>query len=142
MEEENQDKVQTFNQEQPSQYQNPYQTETPSNMVPPYQQNVQQSNMQNNTPAQNDAGHGVAVASLVLGIIGTVFCFFGVGAFISIILGIIGLVCAANAKNEGNTEGTRTAGFVLSIISLVGGAIVFLASIVLLGAIASIASLD
>lgn len=42
--------------------------------------------------------HGKAVASLVLGICAIVCWFFGVGALVGIILGIIGLVLAGQAK--------------------------------------------
>ena len=51
--------------------------------------------------------HGKAVASLVLGIAGLV-C----GG----ICGLIGLNLAISAKNEGNDEGIRKAGFILGII--------------------------
>ena len=51
--------------------------------------------------------HGKAVASLILGIAGLVCCG---------ICGLIGLILAISAKNEGNDEGIRTAGFVLGII--------------------------
>ena len=40
-------------------------------------------------------------------------------------LGIVGLVLAGNAKKAGNDEGMRTAGFVLSLLGLIGGFIVF-----------------
>ena len=46
--------------------------------------------------------HGKAVASLVLGICAIVCWFFGVGALVGIILGIIGLVLAGQAKKAGN----------------------------------------
>ena len=51
--------------------------------------------------------HGKAVASLVLGIAGLVCC--GV-------CGLIGLILAISAKNEGNDEDIRKAGFILGII--------------------------
>lgn len=94
----------------------------------------EERNMEN----QNQAGHGLAVASLVLGIIGIVFWFFGYSSIISIILGIIGIVLAANAKKAGNTEGIRTAGFVLSLITLIGGAIAFLACVACVGGLAAV----
>lgn len=87
---------------------------------------------------QNNAGHGKAVASLVLGIIGVVFWFTQAASFVSLILGIIGVVLAASAKKDGNTEGIRTAGFVLSLIALIGGAIVFLACVACAGSLAAI----
>ena len=51
--------------------------------------------------------HGKAVASLVLGIAGLVCC---------VVCGLIGLILAISAKNEGNDEGIRKAGFILGII--------------------------
>lgn len=67
--------------------------------------------MENN---QNVPGKGAAVASLVLGIIAVVLWFFGYTSIVSVILGIVGLVCAGNAKKAGFMGGLRTAGFVLS----------------------------
>lgn len=86
-------------------------------------------NEQNNIP-----GRGAAIASLVLGIVSVVFWFFGWGALVSVVTGIVGLICATNAKKAGFEGGMRTAGFVLSIIGLVGGAIVFVACVACTGA--------
>ena len=80
-------------------------------------------------------GHGKAVASLVLGIIGVVFWWFGYSAIVSLVLGVIGLFLAASARKEGNTEGVRTAGFVLCIISTVVGGIIFAACVACAGAV-------
>lgn len=77
-------------------------------------------------PSAPEEGHGAAIGSMVCGIIGVVLCFFGYSSIISIILGIIGLVMAGNSKKAGNREGVRTAGFVLSILAIVGGSIVFI----------------
>ena len=73
--------------------------------------------------------HGKAVASLVLGICAIVCWFFGVGALVGIILGIIGLVLAGQAKKAGNTEGIRTGGFVCSLIGLIGSGIAVIIAI-------------
>ena len=81
-------------------------------------------NEQNNIP-----GRGAAIASLVLGIISVVFWFFGWLALVSVVTGIVGLICAVNAKKAGFEGGMKTAGFVLSIIGLVGGAIVLIACV-------------
>lgn len=76
-------------------------------------------------------GHGAAVGSLVCGIIGLVLAFVlylftaGAGDIIALVLGIVGLVLASNAKREGNMEGIRTAGFVLSLLALIFGALIF-----------------
>lgn len=86
---------------------------------------------------QNQTNHSQAVASLVVGIVGVVFWIFGWGSIASIILGIIGICLASSAKKAGNNEGIRTAGFVLSIISLIGGAIIFLACVACVGTLAT-----
>jgi len=80
-------------------------------------------------------GKGNATASLVLGIIAVVCWFFGYSAVISVILGVIGLVYAGKAKKAGFEGGMRTAGFVLSLIGLIGGAIVFLACVACVGSL-------
>ena len=82
-------------------------------------------------------GKGQAVASLVLGIIGVVLWFFGYSALVSVILGIIGLVLAGNAKKAGYVEGMQKAGFILSLISLIGGAIFFVACVACVGALSA-----
>jgi len=78
-------------------------------------------------------GQGAATGSLVCGIIAVVCWFFGYTTIISLILGIIGLVMASKAKREGYTGGMRTAGFVLSLIGVIVGAIVLVACVVLAG---------
>ena len=88
--------------------------------------------MENN---QNVPGKGAAVASLVLGIIAVVLWFFGYTSIVSVILGIVGLVCAGNAKKAGFMGGLRTAGFVLSLIGLIGCGIAFVACVACAGAI-------
>ena len=88
--------------------------------------------MENN---QNVPGKGAAVASLVLGIIAVVLWFFGYTSIVSVIVGIVGLVCAGNAKKAGFMGGLRTAGFVLSLIGLIGGGIAFVACVACAGAI-------
>ena len=88
--------------------------------------------MENN---QNVPGKGAAVASLVLGIIAVVLWFFGYTSIVSVILGIVGLVCAGNAKKAGFMGGLRTAGFVLSLIGRIGGGIAFVACVACAGAI-------
>lgn len=83
----------------------------------------------------NIPGKGAASASLVLGIISVVLWFFGYSALVSVILGIVGLILAGNAKKAGFNGGIRTAGFVLSLIGLIGGAIFFVACVACVGAI-------
>ena len=76
----------------------------------------------NNPPGKNNA-----TASLVLGIIAVIFWFFGYSSILSIILGIVGLIQASKAKELGYDDAIRTAGFVLSLIGLLGGALALLA---------------
>lgn len=86
----------------------------------------------------NQEGKGPAIASLVLGIIAIVFWFFGYSALVSVICGIIGLICANASKNAGFEGGIRTAGFVCSLIGLIGGAVIFIGCILCVGGLASI----
>lgn len=88
-----------------------------------------------NNGSSNQQGKGLGTASLVLGIISVVFWFFGWGSIVSIILGIIGLILAGQSKKQGFEGGTRTAGFVLSLIGLIGGAFVFIACVACVGAL-------
>lgn len=87
-------------------------------------------------------GKGAATASMVLGIISVVLWFFGYSALVSVILGIVGLILAGNAKKAGFVGGIQTAGFVLSLIGLIGGAIFFVACIACVGAIGAAGTYD
>ena len=84
-------------------------------------------------------GKGAATASMVLGIISVVLWFFGYSALVSVILGIVGLILAGNAKKAGFVGGMQTAGFVLSLI---GGAIFFVACVACAGAIGAVGGSD
>jgi hypothetical protein len=73
-------------------------------------------------PAQNttaaSGGNGLAVGSLVLGIVGVVFAFLFV--WVGLIASIIGLVLGFIARRRGvGTRGMVLAGIVLSVIGLV-----------------------
>ncbi len=85
----------------------------------------------------NERGKNAAVTSMVLGIVAVVLWFFSFAAVVSVVLGIIGLVYANKAKTEGFKGGFYTAGFVLSLIGLIGGAIVVIVSIIAIGLISS-----
>lgn len=87
-------------------------------------------------------GRGAATASLVLGIISIASWFFGIGAFVGIITGIIGLICSSNAKREGYTGGMQTGGFVCSLIGLIGGALVLVACVACVGFIGTVGALS
>lgn len=84
-------------------------------------------------PGQNDA-----VVSLVLGILSVVLWFFGYSSILSVVLGVVGLVYASKSKRLGFQGGIRTAGFVLSLIGVIGGAFVFIACIACVGAIGAL----
>lgn len=86
-----------------------YQSQYNGNPNYTYNQNNMGSQPQQYTTQQAPA-HGKAVASLILGIVGTVCCVIGV-------CGVVGLILAIMAKKEGNNEGIRTVGFVLGIIA-------------------------
>ena len=77
----------------------------------------------------NPPGKSNATASLVLGIIAVVFWFFGYSSILSVILGIVGLIQASTAKELGYLDAIRTAGFGLSLIGLIGGALAFVACV-------------
>ena len=82
------------------------------------------------------------VKSLIFLLLSIVLWFFGYSAIVSVILGIIGLVCAGNAKKAGFVGGLRTAGFVLSLIGLIGGAIAFVACVACVGALGTAGVFD
>ena len=95
------------------------------------------------SPNGNDVpGKGAATASLVLGIISVVCWFAGYSSLISVVCGIVGLILASNAKKMGFLGGIRTAGFVLSLIGLIGGALVFVACIACIGAVGAAGLFD
>ena len=79
-------------------------------------------------------GKGAAVASLVLGIVSIVFWVFGIGAVVGLVTGIIGLICSSNSKKQGFSGGMQTAGFVCSLIGLIGSALIFVACLACVGA--------
>ena len=83
-------------------------------------------------------GQSHATGSLVLGILSISGWFFGYTAILSFILGIIGIAQASKSKNLGFTGGTRTAGFVLSILGLIGGAIVLCIAFLAVGLFSSL----
>ncbi len=91
-------------------------------------------------PNNANNGSGAATGSLVCGILSVVAAWFGWIALVSVVLGIVGIILAVNAKKQGCSSGSRTAGLVLSIIGLVFGGIVFVACALCAGALASAAS--
>lgn len=75
---------------------------------------------------------GSSIASLVLGLISLLCAWFGYGALISIITGIIGIILGIKG-NKIQQTGVGTAGIVLSIIGLVLSIIVFFACVLCVG---------
>jgi hypothetical protein len=68
------------------------------------------------------ASNGLAVASLVLGIVGAVFSLLGftvVCAFLSFPLGAIGIVLGALGARNPYHKGMAVAGLILSIVAVV-----------------------
>ncbi len=77
----------------------------------------------------------MSVAGLVLGIISVAAAWFGLGAVLGLICGIIGLIFAVKAKKAMQATGDfapknlATAGLVLSIIGVVLSAIMFVCAL-------------
>ena len=92
------------------------------------------------TPTNPEQGQSHATASLVLGIIAVVCWFFGYSAVISLVCGFIGITLAGKAKEEGFEGGTRTAGFILSLIGLIGGAVILIACVACVGSLGILGS--
>ena len=90
-------------------------------------------NMGGYQPNGEIPGKNKAIASLVLGIISVVLWFFGYSSILSVVLGIIGVVMDSKSKEEGYDENIRTAGFILSVIGIIGGAIFFVACVACVG---------
>ena len=71
----------------------------------------------------------------MLGIASIVFFFGGVSALLSIACGIAGVIISSKAKKAGNTEAIRQVGFVMSLVGVIVGAIIFVACVACTGAI-------
>ena len=87
----------------------------------------------NGAPVQPE--HNLAIATLVLGIASIVFFFKRVSALLSIACGIAGVIISSKAKKAGNTEAIRQIGFVMSLVGVIVGAIIFVACVACTGAI-------
>lgn len=77
--------------------------------------------------------NGLAIASLVLGIVAILFNFIGLG-IVGLVLGIVGIVLGVMAKKK-NPTGMATAGLVLSIIGTVLCALILIACAACLGSV-------
>lgn len=84
--------------------------------------------------------NGLAIASLVLGIVSIVFSFIGLSIPLGLIVGIVGIILGVMARKK-NPCGMATAGLVLSIIGTILCALMFIACAACVGAIGSAASL-
>lgn len=84
-------------------------------------------------PQGPQPGQGAATGSLICGIVSLVAAIvFGWTTFLALaglVVGIVGVILAVNAKKQGNTSGMQTAGLVLSIIGACISGIVFVACI-------------
>ena len=87
---------------------------------------------------EQNQSNGKAVASMVLGIIACVCVFFGYGALLGIVLGVVGLVLGINARKE-QPDGMATAGIVLSAIAIAVCAVGFLACVACVCCLGSLA---
>ena len=85
-------------------------------------------------------GKNLAVGSLVCGILSLVCIFFGYGALVGLILGIVAIVLAVNAKN-GFEDGMQKAGLILGIIGTVLCGITFVACALCAGVLAAASSM-
>ncbi|MEX1376713.1 MAG: DUF4190 domain-containing protein [Eubacteriales bacterium] len=89
--------------------------------------------------------NGKAIASLVLGILSCVLLLIKNGAFVGIVLAIVGIVLAVKAKKEiemsgAGGKGMATAGMVLSIIALALCALAIICIVAAIGLLASSAA--
>lgn len=89
----------------------------------------------------NEPGKGAATGSLVCGIIAIVCWWFGWSSLVSIILGIVGLILAGNAKKQGFVGGMQTGGFVCSLIGLIGGAFFLIACVACVGTLGALGAI-
>ena len=101
------------------------------------------SDQYNNYPSNqgDQPGKGQAIGSLICGIVSVVFWFFGVTAILSLIIGIVGMVLASMAKKQGFSGGMQTAGFVLSLLGVIFGAIIFVSCVVCAGVLGAAGAL-
>ncbi len=80
---------------------------------------VQYTSYQQESPMDESAPTGIAIASMVLGIVSIVFCCFSV---IAVACGIIAIVFAKKEEQRGVSNGFIKAGFICGLIgSILGG---------------------
>ncbi len=84
-------------------------------------QNFQQPMNNGYQQPQKNPGKGLSITGLVLGIVSSVFGWFGVVGIVALACGIVGIICAVIGKKKAQSvgitsSGIATAGLVLSII--------------------------
>lgn len=101
---------------------------------------------QNNNIQPQGNGKSLAIVSLVLGIAAAVICWFGWGAILALVCGIVGIVFAVKARNAipvgADGRGMATAGLVVSIVAVCLSGIVavcFICALATLGSLAGTA---
>ncbi len=85
-----------------------------------------------NAPNRIQPAHGLAVTSMILGIVSFI-------AF-PLVTGILAICFGVSAKRKGNTEGMATAGVVCGTIGLVLWVVMFVLFMVLLGELTELAT--
>lgn len=91
-------------------------------------------NYNGNSPNGEQPGQSAATISMVLGIVGLV-CALAVNGLVGMVLGIIGLIYASKAKNEGYEGTNRTVGFALSLATVLLGAVMLVACVACVGTV-------
>ena len=92
---------------------------------------VKQENV-NKAPVQNQGNKGLAIASMVLGIISIIFCWCGLWAGIFPLLGFIFALCSKSKS------GFKIAGLITSIVGFVLQLFITIIAVVFLGALSSV----
>ena len=90
---------------------------------------------------ENSSGNGLAIASLVLGIVSIIFLLTGLGIIISLITSIVGVCIGYSAKRKANIS-NRTmanAGYICSVVTL--SIIIIVTSLFLFGVMGFMAEL-
>ena len=84
-------------------------------------------------PQKNTRAHGLAIASMVVGIASIVLCYcYGIG----LIGGIVGIILGIVARSRGNNEGFSLAGIILNAFGIVMGVVGLLVLVAMFSEIA------
>lgn len=85
-------------------------------------------------PQKNTRAHGLAIASMVVGIASIVLCYcYGIG----LIGGIVGIILGIVARSRGNNEGFSLAGIILNAFGIVMGVVGLLVLVAMFSEIAN-----